>query len=60
MTLPGEPLQTDRLALFDRLAILTHAPDAALTEPRRLYKGDDRLRVPGTVFNAWLKRPEAV
>jgi hypothetical protein len=30
MTLPGEPLQTDRLALFDRLAILARAPDAAI------------------------------
>jgi hypothetical protein len=60
MILPGEPLQTDRLALFDRLAILTRAPDAAFTELRRLYEGDDRLRVPGTVFNALLKRPEAV
>ena len=60
MTLPGEPLQTDRLALFDRLAILTRAPDAAFTELRRLYEADDRLRVPGTVFNALLKRPDAV
>ena len=60
MILPGEPLQTDLLALFDPLAILTRAPDAAFPELRRLYEGDDRLRVPGTVFNALLKRPKAV
>lgn len=46
---PDEPLQDDRLALFDRLAALTRAP----------YEGDDRLRVPATVHNAVLNREEA-
>ena len=55
-----EPLQDDRLALFDRLAALTRAPDTAFAELRSLYESDDRLRVPATVFNALLQRPEAV
>jgi hypothetical protein len=28
-------------------------------EPHRLYTGDDRLRVPATVFNAMLNHSEA-
>lgn len=57
---PDEPLGGDRLALFDRLAALTHEPDAAFPEMRASYEGDDRLRVPGTVRNEILKRDEAV
>jgi hypothetical protein len=60
MTRPDEPLQDDRLALFDRIAALTRAPDAAFVELRRLYEGDDRLRVPAAVFNAVLNRPETI
>ena len=56
----GEPVQNDRLAFFDRLAALTRTPDASFAELRRLYDGDDRLRVPATVFNAVLNRAEAV
>jgi hypothetical protein len=47
------------LRLFDRLAELTHEPDAHLAELHDLYK-DDRLAVPGTVFNAVLNRPQRV
>jgi hypothetical protein len=57
---PDEPLQDDQLALFDRLAALTRAPDAAFTKLRTLYEGDERLRVPAAVFNALLNRPEAI
>jgi transglutaminase superfamily protein len=57
---PGEPVQDDRLALFDRLATLTHTPDVSFAELRAIYEGDDRLRVPGTVFNAVLNRPESL
>ena len=34
---PDEPLPQDHLALFDRLAALTHAPDAAFAELHALY-----------------------
>jgi hypothetical protein len=57
---PGEPLDDERLALFDRLAELTRDPDAAFADLTAAYAADDRLRVPGTVFNAVLRRPEPV
>jgi hypothetical protein len=60
MPRPGEPMQDEQLAFFDRLAALTRAPDAAFEELRSLYQGDERLKVPATVFNAVLNRPEAV
>jgi hypothetical protein len=60
MPSPEEPIQEDQLAFFDRLAILTRSPDTAFAELRRLYESDDRLRVPATVFNAVLNRPEAM
>ena len=55
-----EPLDNDRLALFDRLASLTRAPDGTFTELRGLYDGDERLRVPAQVFNAVLNRVERI
>ena len=60
MPRPDEPLRDESLAFFDRLAALTRAPDAGFAELRELYDGDDRLRVPPTVFNAVLQRPETV
>ncbi len=60
MPRPGETLQQDQLAFFDRLAALTRAPDASFKELRELYADDERLRVPATVFNAVLERTEAV
>ncbi len=60
MPRPDEPLNDDQLEFFDRLAALTHAPDSSFAELRTLYADDDRLRVPATVFNAVLNRPEAV
>jgi hypothetical protein len=60
MVRPDEPLRDDQLALFDRLAALTRTPDVSFAELRALYEGDDRLRVPATVFNAVLNRPEAI
>jgi len=59
MPQPNEQLKEDQLEFFDRLAALTHAPDASFPELHALY-GDDRLRVPGTVFNAVLNRPEKI
>jgi hypothetical protein len=55
-----EPLKDDQLALIDRVAVLTRAPDAAFAELQALYESYDRLRVPATVFNALRQRPEAV
>ena len=60
MPRPGEALKGDRLAFFDRIAELTRAPDASFEELSKLYEGDDRLRVPPTVFNGVLNRPEAI
>jgi hypothetical protein len=60
MPRPGESLRDDRLAFFDRLAVLTRVPDPSFEELRTLYERDERLRVPATVFNAILSRPEAV
>src|ERR1700681_2956832 len=60
MPRPDEPLQDDQLAFFDRLAALTRAPDSSFAELCNLYEQDDRLRVPATVFNAVLNRPEAI
>lgn len=57
---PGPIPDAERLALFDRLATLTRAPDASFAELRRLYEGDERLRVPATVFNALRNRAEPV
>lgn len=60
MLQPDQPIEDDQFAFFDRLAALTYAPDATFTELRKLYEGDDRLRVPVTVFNALLNRSEAI
>jgi hypothetical protein len=57
---PDEPLRQDTLALFDRLAALTCAPDAGFAALRALYEGDERLRVPAVVHNAVLMRDEPV
>jgi hypothetical protein len=61
-TMPGpdETPPDDAQALFDRLAELTHAPDAAFAELRARYDADDRLRVPATVFNAVLTREDTL
>jgi hypothetical protein len=60
MIRPDEPLQNDQLAFFDRLATLTHMPDGSFAELRVLYKDDERLRVPATVFNTRLNRSESI
>ncbi|XXY46011.1 transglutaminase domain-containing protein [Sorangium sp. So ce269] len=55
-----EPLRDDQLALFDRVAAVTRSPDARFAELRSLYEGDERLRVPQTVFNAVLNRQDTL
>ena len=57
---PGQELDAGQLAFFDRLAALTTNPDASHQELRALNERDERVRVPKTVFNALLNRPEAV
>jgi hypothetical protein len=57
---PDERMSDKALAFFDRLAALTAGLDASSAEIRAVYDGDERLRVPATVFNALLGRPEAV
>jgi hypothetical protein len=57
---PNEALDEDQLAFFDELAGLARDPDKSFDELRERYEADDRLRVPGTVFNAILARPEAI
>ncbi len=47
------------LPFFDRLAELSHAPDAHADELRAVYQ-DKRIAVPGTVFNAVLNRPDPI
>ena len=55
---PGEPISDDSLALFDSLAALTADPDLPRPQLAEVYESDDRLRVPGTVFNAVRTHPE--
>ena len=60
MPQPDERLDEAALAFFDGLAALSRKADAEFAELRRRYDGEERLRVPATVFNAVRQRPEAV
>lgn len=60
MPKPHEEIDDGRGSLFDHLAGLTKAPDAAFTELRRLGQEDERIRVPSAVYNALRDRLEAV
>ena len=57
---PGQELDTGQLAFFDRLAALTATPDQSHQELRTLCEKDERVRVPKTVFNALLNKPEPI
>jgi Transglutaminase-like superfamily len=57
---PGQQLDAGQIAFFDRLAALASSPDSSFDELRALYEGDERVRVPATVFNAVLNRMERV
>ena len=48
----------EELAFYDHLAALTGSPDETFDELTARYNGDDRLRVPNTVFNNLRQRPE--
>jgi transglutaminase superfamily protein len=56
----NEAIEGDQLGFFDGLAELTRLPDRSVDELRELYHSDDRVCVPGTVFNAILNRAENV
>jgi hypothetical protein len=60
MPKPNEELDPKQLTFFDRVAELTHNPEASFDELRKLYSTDERLRVPDTVFNFLLNRAERV
>jgi Transglutaminase-like superfamily len=57
---PAAVIDDELMAFFDRVAELTRDPDATFGELTGTYAGDDRLRVPGTVYNAILSRLEPV
>jgi hypothetical protein len=56
--MPQRDAEVDR-PFFDRLAEFSHAPDRHFGDLRAAYK-DERVTVPGTVFNAVLNRPDPV
>jgi hypothetical protein len=60
MPAPDETIDDAQLALFDHVAALTQRPDESFAELRSAYQGDERLRVPATVFNAVLNQVEAI
>ena len=57
-SMPRQDSEVD-LGLFDRLAIVSREPDTHVNELRALYH-DERVSVPGTVFNAMLNFPRTV
>ena len=60
MPAPDETIGEDLIALFDRLAALTHDPDAVAAELAVAYAGDPRVYVPAAVYNAIRDRTEPV
>jgi len=56
---PDATFDNTRLAYFDQLAALASDPDANLDVLRHRYESDEGVRVPSTVFNALLQKPEA-
>lgn len=57
---PEEPIDDSQLLLFDKLAMLTQAPDSSFAELQALYANEQRVHVPATVFNAVLNREETL
>jgi hypothetical protein len=56
--MPRQDIELD-LPFFDQLALVSREPDAHADELSALYR-DQRVNVPGTVFNALLNCPQAV
>ena len=57
---PEDKIDEELAGLFDRLAVLTQAPDAHLAGLQALVRGDDRLRVPAAVHNYARQRYETI
>lgn len=60
MPAPDETIGEDLIALFDRLAALTHDPEAVAAELAAAYADDPRVHVPAAVYNAIRDRTEPV
>jgi hypothetical protein len=60
MPAPDETIGEDLIALFDRLAALTHDPDAVAADLAAAYADDPRVHVPAAVYNAIRDRTEPV
>jgi hypothetical protein len=60
MPKPDSELDDEQIAFFDHLADLTRDPDASFCDLRAIYRNNDRVRVPPTVFNVIRNRPENI
>ena len=60
MAKPQATLTPEQLVFFDRLAQLTAAPDAHVTELRALFESGDALKPGATVWNDRLQQAEQV
>ncbi len=60
MPKPGQTMSEQQLSFFDRLVSWTRDPDESFDELRAFYQIGESVKVPGTVFNAVLNRPDAV
>ena len=60
--MPGSDAEfkDDAKALLDKVAPLTLAGDEDFPEVRKVYEGDERLKVPAVVFNVLRNAPERV
>ena len=57
---PEWNLTEETMAFLDKVAALTMGGDATFAEVRKLYETDERLRVPGVVFNVLRNRQESI
>lgn len=57
---PGDQPTDEHLRMFDSVAELTLDPDATFDELRERYDTDERLRMPGKVFNELRQATETV
>ena len=60
MPKPDQKLSDEQLTFFDDVAALTRSPDSSFDALRSLYQKEERLRVPGKVFNAILNKEEGI
>ena len=60
MTMDDAQITDDQKQFLDRVAAITIGGDDAFPEVRRIYESDERVRMPGVVFNAMRQAPEKV